>query len=154
MLVPVFRRPCATVEETRAGDAEWTPPFIGAHDQGNKIYRIHFIGSCPLIWVLARHVHPWRAARDVSSRMILLRPHLESTNFQTASVPVTGRKREQGIIAPSIDGALETLAAPATVSGERVSILWPLGNREGRTRAATREPGDLPSSVSSNRCPG
>src|ERR1700761_6599857 len=41
----------------------------------------------------------------------------------------------------------EAAAAPATVSGEP-RITMPLGNREGDATAATREPGDLPSSWS------
>ncbi len=48
---------------------------------------------------------------------------------------------------------VSSVAAPATVSGELASDFWPLGNREGRTQAVTREPGDLPAQ-SPNRWAG
>ena len=44
-----------------------------------------------------------------------------------------------------------SVAAPATVSGESAPNQWPLGNREGRAKATTRKPGDLPSNDVAHR---
>jgi iron complex transport system ATP-binding protein len=53
-----------------------------------------------------------------------------------------GMKREHGEAYPK---GTETVAAPATVSGER-RLTMPLAPRPGRQgEAETREPGDLPS---------
>ena len=63
-----------------------------------------------------------------------------------------GGKREHGGCTSIRLTSQQSVAAPATVSGEPASKR-PLGNWEGRTKATTREPGDLPAQ-SPNRWAG
>lgn len=93
-----------------------------------------------------RHARDKRAYPAFSRRAFSQRPmrnkltHARRAHYPCAlMVPGDGIKRER-----SGGGCLESAAAPATVSGKSMPK-GPLGNREGRQWASTREPGDLPS---------